>query len=136
MAEGDYVEGLTGKEIITDFLAQIEEKLTNDCNLRETDSYPGGYDGSFEYHLNLHGMDRIEVKGKISVSDPEGVRVLVNEKVFVAEEKGEVPVEERLNVVRERSHQDVPTLSLNEDGVPTIKKRQYTRRPVVAGAHQ
>jgi hypothetical protein len=64
------------------------------------------------------------------------VRVLVNEKVFVAEEKGEVPVEERLNVVRERSHQDVPTLSLNEDGVPTIKKRQYTRRPVVAGTHQ
>lgn len=70
MENDDYVEGLTGEEIIEDALDQVAAKLRGDCNLRETDAYQGGYDGWIEVHLNLHGIDLAKVETKIIVGKP------------------------------------------------------------------
>lgn len=128
----DYVEGLTGEEIINDVLAQVEAKLRGDCNLREVDAYQGGYEGTVQVNLKLRGLDTSEIKQEIIVSAPASVTFNgstgepVEEKVV--EETVEIPLEPRLNVVRERSGQDVPTLSKDENGAPVVKKRHYARK--------
>jgi hypothetical protein len=131
MAEDDYVEGLNGDEIINDFLDQVEEKLHNDCNLRATDSYPGGYDGWFEYHLRLRGMDTAEIHSKVIVGAPP-TKPLADMVEKTSDGRVDIPLETQLNVVRERSTQDVPTLSRDEAGNPVIKKRHYQRHNVEA----
>jgi hypothetical protein len=135
MAEDDYVEGLNGEEIINDFLDQVEGKLHSDCNLRVTDSYPGGYDGWFEYHLQLRGMDTAEIHSKVIVGAPP-IKPLAGMVEKVVEGRINVPLETQLNVVRERSNQDVPTLSRDESGNPVIQKRRYQRRNVEAAASE
>ena len=127
--EDDYVEGLTGEEIIEDLLDQIANKLHGDCNLRATDSYTGGYDGWVEVHLNLHGLDKSTIKARITIGkdtdDPDAEMV---------DARVDIPVEPRLNVVRERSGQDVPTLAKNEEGKVVVKKRHYARHQPGGGA--
>ena len=135
--EDDYVEGLTGEEIINDLLAQVEAKLRGDCNLRETDAYLGGYEGTVQVHLKLRGMDTAEIKQQIIVSAPASASYdgsttdPVEEKIV--EETVEISLEPRLNVVRERSGQDVPTLSKDENGAPVVKKRHYARKQSAPG---
>jgi hypothetical protein len=130
--EDDYVEGLTGEEIINDLLDQVAEKLRGDCNLREMDAYTGGYDGSVKVHLNLRGLDTAEVKVDVHVSapaetgfpavgDPSIVETAVDDDV-------EIALEPHLNVVRERSGQDVPTLGKDEEGAVVVKKRHYAKK--------
>lgn len=120
--EDDYVEGLTGVEIIEDALDQTAQKLRGDCNLREMDSYTGGYDGYIDVHLNLHGLDTVEIKTKIifgtETADPDAK---------VVDAHVEIPLELRLNVVRERSGQEVPTLAKDEEGRVVVKKRRYAK---------
>lgn len=117
------MEGLTGEEIINDVLDQVETKLRGDCNLRETDAYMGGYDGSIEVHLNLHGLDTAEIKTKIvfgtTVDDPTAKKV---------DTQVEIPLEPRLNVVRERSGQEIPSLGKDESGRPVVKKHRYAKK--------
>lgn len=129
--EDDYVEGLTGEEIIQDVLEQITARLRGDCNLRESDAYTGGYDGSIEIHLNLYGMDKVGVNTAIplrSLQDPaKGL------EKHAVDEKVHIPLETALNVVRERSGQQVPTLARGEDGRPAVKKRTYTRAAARGG---
>ena len=133
MAEDDYVEGLTGDEIINDLLDQLDGKLHNDCNLRATDSYPGGYDGWIEYHLRLRGLDTEEIHSTIIVGAPP-VKPIEDVVEKVAKGCVDIPLEPQLNVVRQRSNQDVPTLSRDEAGNPVIKKRRYQRHNVEASA--
>jgi hypothetical protein len=127
--EDDYVEGLTGAEVINDLLDQVAEKLRGDCNLRETDSYQGGYDGWVEVHLKLRGLDTAEVKTKIVVGAPADATFAGADTEAVTEAvvdaKVEIPLESRLNVVRERSGQDVPTLAKDDEGRTVVKKRHY-----------
>ena len=129
MEVDEYVEGLTGEEIINDVLDLIQAKLRGDCNLRETDAYMGGYDGKITIRLNLHGLDteKIETEIKIAapVDDPE-------QKTVDAEVA--IPLEPRLNVVRERSGQDVPTLAKDDEGRVVVKKRHYARKQAFGGA--
>ena len=99
MADEDYVEGLNGEEIINDFLDQVDGKLHSDCNLRVTDSYPGGYDGWFEYHLRLRGMDTAEIHSKIIVGAP-ATKPIAGLVEKVVEGRIDVPLETQLNVVR------------------------------------
>jgi hypothetical protein len=121
--EDDYVEGLTGEEIIVDALEQMAERLRKDCNLRENDTYTNGYDGWVEAHLNLHGVNEEKVHVKVAigqaVEDPDAIEV---------DAKVEIPLEPRLNVVRERSGQGIPTITKNEEGALTVKKRHYARK--------
>lgn len=135
--EDDYVEGLTGEEIINDVLDQTDSKLRGDCNLRGSDSYPGGYDGWVDVHLNLRGLDLAQVKTKVIVGAPAGADFSALDKDAVKETvvdaHVEIPLETRLNAVRERSGQDVPTLAKNEEGTVVVKKRHYARRQVVSG---
>jgi hypothetical protein len=136
--EDDYVEGLTGEEIIVDVLEQVAERLRADCNLRDTDAYAGGYDGWVEVHLNLRGLDLAKVDSKVIVGAPASVLATgAKEDAPEVEQKTvdamvEIPLETKLNVVRERSGQDVPTLSKDEDGRPVIKKRHYAKTKVNA----
>lgn len=132
MEQDDYVEGLTGEEIINDILDQVEKKLRGDCNLRETDAYTGGYEGSVDVRVKLRGLDTAEVNRTIIVSAPAtAARDPLAETP--AEETSvnvhvEIPLEERLNLVRERSGQGVPTATKNEEGQTVIKKRRYARQ--------
>lgn len=139
--EDDYVEGLTGEEIIVDMLDQVAAKLRNDCNLRETDAYQGGYDGWVEVHLNLRGLDLAKVDNKVIVNAPASAtyKGLQEHEAGIKAESApeitkktvdamvEIPLETKLNVVRERSGQDVPTLSKDESGRPVVKKRHYAK---------
>ncbi len=129
METTEYVEGLTGEEIINDILDQVEAKLRADCNLRETDSYQAGYDGNVHVHLNLHGVDIVEIKQDIAVNRPANQDLSgaqITEKTVDAEIV--IALEPRLNLVRERSGQEVPTLSKDESGHEVIKKRRYARK--------
>jgi hypothetical protein len=123
-----YVEGLTGEEIINDVLAQVAEKLRTDCNLREMDAYTGGYEGTVKIHLKLRALDTAEIKMEIPVSAPAEVEI--TDPIVETEVDAEVDIalEPRLNLVRERSGQDVPTLSKDENGAVVVKKRHYARK--------
>jgi hypothetical protein len=126
--DDDYVEGLTGEEIIEDALDQVAAKLRGDCNLRETDAYQGGYDGWFEVHLNLRGIDLAKVDTRIIVSKPAEAGATPGEtEQKTVDLRVDIPLEPRLNVVRERSGQEVPTLTKDEEGRPVVKKRRYAR---------
>ncbi len=129
METTEYVEGLTGEEIINDVLDQVEVKLRSDCNLREMDSYQAGYDGSVHVHLNLRGVDLVEIKQEIAVTRP-GNQALENVEIKETQVDAQIDIalEPRLNLVRERSGQEVPTLSKDEDGHEVIKKRRYARK--------
>lgn len=126
--EEEYVEGLSGAEIIDDIKALVAERLGGDCNLRPADSYTGGYDGWIEIHLNLHGLDTAQVKTKIVMG---AVRDDTEQAQVVA--RIEIPLEPALNVVRERAGLGIPTLAKDVDGKTVIKKRHYAK-PVVGGA--
>ena len=127
MPDEDYVEGLTGEEIINDMLEQVGSKLRGDCNLRDMDSYPGGYDGWVEVHLNLHALDTSEVRTKITIGIPQD-----DPEQKTVDAKVEIPLEPHVNLVRERSGQDVPTLTKGENGQPVVKKRHYAKRQAAA----
>ncbi len=136
--EDDYVEGLTGEEIIVDVLEQVAAKLRNDCNLREADAYTGGYNGWVEVHLNLRGLDMAKVDSKVIVGAPATVTFLgAGEQAVEVIEKTveamvEIPLETKLNLVRERSGQDIPTLGKDDAGLPVVKKRHYAKRTIGA----
>jgi hypothetical protein len=130
--EDGYVEGLTGEEIINDLLAQVAERLRSDCNLREMDAYTGGYEGTVKVQLKLYALDTAEIKMDIPVSAPAetGFPAADNPAIVETEVGTEVKIElePRLNLVRERSGQDVPTLGKDENGTVVVKKRHYARR--------
>lgn len=128
MPEIDFVEPLTGEEIIIDICCQVAQKLRQDCNLRDTDSYQGGYSAKIPIHVEAYGMDTAQVdvvveRGKAKANPDLRIDTTL-----------EIPVEPALDQVRERSDQPVPTLAV-EDGKPVVRERRYVRREkVVAGA--
>jgi len=117
----DYVEGLSGEEIVIDLCSLVAEKLRKDCNLRESDSYMGGYMAKVTIHLEAYGMDTAVVDAEVSTGKAQDNP---DEMIDTALE---VPVEPALDLVRERSEQPVPTLSMTEQGEPVIRKRRYVR---------
>jgi hypothetical protein len=121
MAEVDeYVEPLSGEEIVVDLCALIAAKLRADCNLRASDAYSGGYMATVSIHLEAYGMDTATVEAAISTGkQQDNPDELINTTY-------EIPAETALNKVRERSDQPVPTLS-SEGGQPVIKPRRYVR---------
>jgi hypothetical protein len=129
MAEGDYVEPLTGREIINDLLWQIDEKLTKDCNLRDSDAYAGGYSAKVTISIQAYGMDTAAVEAEVSTGKPKAVDP---EKDRGIEATLEVPAEAALDQVRERSDQPVPTLTVDSGGKPLIRPRRYGRRDSAA----
>lgn len=126
--EDDYVEGLTGEEIINDVLEQVAAKLRNNCDLRETDAYTGGYEGTVDVHLKLRGFDLAEVNTKIEVKAPAITQQSGQLTETEIEAHVDIPVEPHLNLVRERSGQDIPSLGKDENGQIVIKKRHYAKK--------
>jgi hypothetical protein len=120
-AVDDYVEPISGEEIVIDLCALIAEKLRSDCNLRPADAYSGGYYAKISIHLEAYGMDTATVEAEIaSGKQQDNPDELLSTTL-------EIPVEPALNIVRERSDQPVPTLT-NEGGVPEVRQRRYVRR--------
>jgi hypothetical protein len=123
-SDTDYVEPLSGEEIVIDLCDQIAAKLRADCNLRPSDAYSGGYSAKIEIHLEAYGMDTavvdaVVVTGEQKEETPDEILVTTLD----------IPVEPGLNMVRERSSQPVPTLT-NEGGTPEIRPRRYVRSAV------
>jgi hypothetical protein len=116
----EYVEPLSGEEIVVDLCSQIAQKLRNDCNLRESDAYSGGYMAKVAIHLEAYGMDTVEVKAQITTGTAQGNPDELIDTTY------EIAAEPALNKVRERSDQPVPTLA-NEAGQPVVKPRRYVR---------
>ncbi len=137
MEQDDYVEGLTGDEIVNDILEQVEAKLRGDCNLRGSDAYDGGYEGTVEVRLKLRGFDLAEIQKTMVVGAPASVTLTggtetgredAEVKETDVEVRVEIPLEPRLNMVRERSGQGVPTATRDEAGQVVVKKRHYARK--------
>jgi hypothetical protein len=116
----EYVEPVSGEEIVIDLCAQIAEKLRADCNLRESDAYSGGYMAKVSIHLEAYGMDTATVDAQVATGKAQENPDELVDTTY------EVPVEPALNKVRERSGQPVPTLS-NEGGQQVVKPRRYVR---------
>ena len=132
--EEQMVEGLSGVEIIEDFLDQIRRKLNNSCDLRSTDCYDQGYSGTAEIHLKMYDMDSVKLDMKIEVpakvEPPVTTEDVVVTPVEVVE-KIEIPQELNLEEVRNRSSKsEIPAPPEEVDGgsMPTRLKRKYTRR--------
>ena len=135
MAEETLVDGLSGVEIIEDFLDQVRRKLNRSCDLRDSDCYSQGYSATVEIHIKLFDMDTTSVDMKIEL--PAKVEPPVStEEVIVTPleivEKVEIPQELNVEEVRARSKQDIPPppepFEVEGNGIPQRLKRKYTRR--------
>jgi hypothetical protein len=116
----EYVEPLSGEEIVIDLCDQIAAKLRADCNLRPSDAYAGGYYAKVTIHLEAYGMDTATVDAGISSGKQE------DNPDELLQADYEIPVEPALNVVRERSEQPVPTLT-EASGKQEVRPRRYVR---------
>jgi hypothetical protein len=125
-AVDEYVEPLSGEEIVIDLCEQLAAKLRTDCNLRATDAYSGGYSAKITVHLEAYGMDTASVDVQIET----GKQKDNPDELLHAE--FDIPVEPALNIVRERSEQAVPTLS-SEGGVDQVRPRRYVRGGKMVG---
>lgn len=117
------VQGLNGHEIITDLLYQVEKQLQRDCNLTPMCCYEGGYEAEVHIKMKLHGIDieKVDTIAKIGIPDQRpGTTV---------EESVSVERDERLDLVRKRSEQPIPTMTQEPDGTPVVKQRRY-QKPV------
>jgi len=126
MSGNTVVTGLSGTEVIEDFLNHLRTQLRRDCNLRDSDSYTRGYSATASYKLKLYGVDVTEVESEVAVGFDNPAET---EKVEV-EDVVEIPQELELNAVRERSGQEEPVMTIDTEGRPAIKKRKYQRRIV------
>ena len=116
------VQPLTGEEIIVDLLETIAERLRANCNLRASDSYSRGYSAKVELNIECYGLDMAKVETQVVIGDQQD-----DVDLELVKEKIDIPLEENLNTVRERSGQeDGPTLQIGEPQQP--QKRRYARR--------
>lgn len=124
-----YVQPLNGAEIISDLLAQIEEKLRADCNLREIDGYSSGYKAKITIHLECFGLDTATVDQEVVVDEvvPDPENPLQEPDVNLDTELV-VEQEPDLSAVRERSGQSEPSIEITPEGPIATGKRKYSRR--------
>jgi hypothetical protein len=125
------IAGLSGEEIIQDLLVQIGNKLRQDCNLRVSDNYTGGYSATVTVKANLYGLDTAEVEIPVVVGTPkpESPAATIDDVV-------EVAYEENLEAVRERSEQPTPNVEpVKNEPASTTKKPSGRRygKPVAGG---
>lgn len=134
-----FVPALNGEEIVLDLCGIIAEKLRSDCNLRPIDGYSGGYKAKVTIHLEAFGLDSAVVDYTVE-ADESGLGQDADNPVDLMapdvnlDTEIEIPVEEDLSLVRERSSQATPDFEIKpveeitEDGPVGSNKRKYTRR--------
>lgn len=134
-----YIPALNGEEIIQDLCGAIAEKLRTDCNLRPIDGYAGGYKASVKIHIEAFGLDSTTMDYPIEVDETGPGQDVENPIDLtmpdeVIDTELDIPVEENLSEVRERSLQPTPDFEMKpaeitEEGpVGELQKRKYTRR--------
>ena len=124
----EMVQALTGEEVIIDVCEHIAEKLRRDCNLRECDSYTGGYSGTVKISLQLCGFNSELVDSTVVIGTPQD-----DPEAEVIDTTIEIPQEEDLTAVRKRSEQTAPNVELTQEGPVGVQKRRYTRRVPLGG---
>ena len=135
MAEEIMVEGLSGVDIIEDFLDQIRRKLMKSCDLRDNDCWSEGYSATVDIHMKLYdsGETPLDMKFELpaKVEPPVSTETTVVTPVEIVE-KVEIPQELNVEEVRARSKQDIPPppepFEVEGNGIPQRLKRKYTRR--------
>lgn len=131
-----FIPPLNGLEIINDLCGLISDKLANDCNLREIDGYAGGYKATVKIHLEAFGLDTAtadyEMETDQTVPDPENP---MQEPDVEINTELEIPKEENLQAVRDRSEQIEGTPEIKTEMTPEgpveinqPQRRKYTRR--------
>jgi hypothetical protein len=135
MAETE-VEGLSGTEIIDDILAHVKRTLLTSCDLRDSDSYGQGYSGEIKISLKLYGMDATPGEFTVQIP-PKGAPPVSTEEITIVpleiEQKIEIPQEENLDAVRERTKEEppVPEAQPQEEArMPQRLRRKYNKRKV------
>jgi hypothetical protein len=136
-----FIPALTGEEIIQDLCGAVAEKLRSDCNMRPIDGYAGGYKATVKIHIEAFGLDATTVDYEVSTDesgpakDVDGNAVDLENPDLLIDTELEIPQEEDLSLVRERSNQPTPdfemksTPEITEEGpVGQPQKRKYTRR--------
>jgi len=127
-------QGLSGREIKADLLAQFKKRLDGDCNLRDNDSYRAGYSANIEYHVKCYGLDEVAVEGEIEIGTKrdELPDTTVDDELVIEQEDDLSEVRERLERSEQEQDEDieveVPTMERAADGTPVRTKRKYTKR--------
>lgn len=144
-----YIPALNGEEMIQDICGLVAEHLRTDCNLRPIDGYAGGYRATVKIHIEAFGLDAVTIDYEVSTDetdpceDAENPIDLTLPDTLIDTEL-DIPVEEDLSLVRERSQQIAPDfeakpMEYTEEGpVDTGKPapRKYTRRLKALAAAQ
>lgn len=128
------VEALSGTEIVEDVLAQIRRKLMGSCDLRDSDSYGGGYSAEITIKMKMYSMDVRQEEFVVAIPAKELPPVTTEEVIvtpFDVNETLEIAQEEDLEIVRERTKEpalEPEAVPEEEARMPARLKRKYTRR--------
>ena len=148
----NYVNPLSGRDVVEDILGQIRRKLVGDCSLRKEDGYSGGYSGTVTIKLRLNAVRIVEVEMEIPITQsadviappvesfpPEDVEpVEIDEKIVIPVEENLITVRDRINENSEKTIEAESEAEAEphvEEGETTVRtKRKYSRRAALIGA--
>lgn len=138
-----YIPALNGEEMIQDVCGHVAEKLRTDCNLRPIDGYAGGYKATIKIHIEAFGLDTAVIDYEIPIdetgisTDSEDNPIDLEIPDLLIDTEIEIPLEENLSEVRDRSNQVAgdfeikPVIEMTEEGPVDNgqpRKLKYTRR--------
>jgi hypothetical protein len=141
MADREFVEALSGTEIINDVLTQIRKAMERDCNLRSSDAYGRGYSGKITLHLECFALDAAAVDMAIDLhpskqlldSTPETPPDADGRDVKMDMEL-EIPLVSNLDAVRDRSTESKAAPAPEVEDTQGPRRRSYGKPPTVGGA--
>ena len=124
MPERVLPENLSGLEIRTALLDKMGSRLSKDCHLQAEKSY-GSFWGKITWQVFAEDNGRVvEHSGEVEATAGE-LPEDINKYLVEGEEDIQ---KEAPNVVRVESGQDVPILTKDAEGKPTIKGVRYSRK--------
>lgn len=141
MADREFVEALSGTEIINDVLTQVRKAMERDCNLRSSDAYGRGYSGKITLHLECFALDATNVDMTIDVRPTKELLESTPETPLDADGKDtvvdlelEIPLVSDLDAVRDRSTESKPAPATEAEQAQSPRRRSYGKPPTVGGA--
>jgi hypothetical protein len=133
MAERVLAEPLSGEEVILAIADRISTVLRRDCFLSKNLAYDS-FDCDVKISLRLHDVGRspeVSLDQNIS-AEVEGANI---EDQFLDQAETEFKIEKAPpNEVRVETGQEVPVLTKDSEGNPTIKKVKYSRKQLQKAA--
>jgi len=148
----NYVNPLSGRDVVEDILGQIRRRLHGDCSLRAEDGYSGGYGGEVVIKIKCHAVRSVAIDMTIPVTQSPSLAAPAPDtfapdelEEIVVDETIKIPIEENLTLVRDRIVDNSERAIADEtekaeeaeaEQAPEEHraKRKYTRRAALAGA--